>query len=56
MMLSLFKVALACERRPISGRCFSPPKKEYIGWRDATTGNIVKATNAGPAFVAATVT
>ena len=26
MMLSLFKVALACERRPISGRCFSPPK------------------------------
>lgn len=26
MMLSLFKVALACERRPISGRCFYPPK------------------------------
>lgn len=45
MMLSLFKVALACERRPISGRCFSPPKKEYIGWREATTGNIVAATN-----------
>ena len=56
MMLSLFKVAFACERRPISGRYFSPPKKEYIGWREATTGNIVAATNAWPAFLAATVT